>query len=90
MPRHETREIATCLRNGSLWVGRFVVEHDDLDFGDDRRDARQGLARYVRARPARSADWIQARLRPEHRAAEDKHAALREMRAALERLKWAA
>jgi hypothetical protein len=90
MARRVTRAIATYLRNGSLWVGHFVIEREVLDFGDDRSSAANGLARYVRAQPARSAQWMQARFAPEHRAAEEKHAALREMRAALHRLKLAA
>ena len=90
MKLRETKAIASYLRNGSLWVGQFVVERDDLDFGDDRRNAAHGLARYVRVQPTRSAHWFQARFTPAHQAAADKHAALREMRAALERLKLAA
>jgi hypothetical protein len=90
MAHRETREIATCLRNGSLWVGHFIIERDELDFGDDRSSATNGLGRYVRAQPARPAHWMQARLAPAHQAAEEKHAALREMRAALDRLKLAA
>ena len=44
MAQHETREIASYLRNGSLWVGRFVVNGGELDFGDDRFDSMHGLA----------------------------------------------
>jgi hypothetical protein len=47
MARHETREIACYLRNGSLWVGHFVVSNGELDFGDDRFDAAHGLANLV-------------------------------------------
>ena len=90
MALRETRAIATYLRNGSLWVGQFVVEHDDLDFGDDRQSAANGLARYVRVQPARPAYWFQARFTPAHQDAADKHAALQEMHAALQRLKLAA
>ena len=86
----ETRAIATYLRNGSLWVGHFVVERDEVDFGDDRRGGMHGLARYARAAPVRPARWVQARFTTEHQAAVEKHAALREMRAALRRLKLAA
>ena len=89
MANRDTREIATYLQNGSLWVGHFLIEADALDFGDDR-SAGNGLARYVRAEPARSAYWMQARFTAVHQAAEETHAALREMRAALERLKLAA
>src|SRR5262249_14243046 len=44
MAQHETREVASYLRNGSLWVGRFVVNGSELDFGDDRFDSTHGLA----------------------------------------------
>lgn len=44
MAQQETREIASYLRNGSLWVGRFVVNGGELDFGDDRFDSTHGLA----------------------------------------------
>jgi hypothetical protein len=90
MAHRETRQIATYLKNGVLWVGQFVVERDDLDFGDDRRDSAHGLSRYVRVRVSQSAHWMQARFTAAHHAAEEKHAALREMHAALERLKFAA
>jgi hypothetical protein len=51
MAHHETREIATYLRDGSLWVGHVVTGDLELDFGDDRFDAAYGLASFVRARP---------------------------------------
>jgi hypothetical protein len=54
MAQHETREVATYLRNGSLWVGHFVVSSGELDFGDDRFDAAHGLASFVYASPASS------------------------------------
>ncbi|HEY1326670.1 MAG TPA: hypothetical protein VGI14_07010 [Casimicrobiaceae bacterium] len=44
MARYETREIATCLPDGSAWVGRFTVTDGELNFGDDRFDAAHGLA----------------------------------------------
>jgi hypothetical protein len=44
MAHHETREIASYLRNGSLWIGRFVDNGGELDFGDDRFDSTHGLA----------------------------------------------
>jgi hypothetical protein len=44
MSQEETREIASYLRNGSLWVGRFAVNGGELDFGDDRFDSTHGLA----------------------------------------------
>jgi len=51
MALDETRKIAIYLRNGSLWVGTFVVNDGELDFGDDRFDAAHGLAKFVYARP---------------------------------------
>ena len=90
MAQRETRQVATYLRNGVLWVGQFVVERDDLDFGDDRRNGAQGLSRYVRVRAASTAHWMRARFTAAHHAAQEKHAALSEMRAALERLRLAA
>lgn len=54
MGRRETREVATYLRNGSHWVGQFVISEGDLDFGDDRFDAAHGLARLVYAEPRTS------------------------------------
>ena len=44
MALHETRAVATYLRDGSLWVGHFVDSHGELNFGDDRFDAAHGLA----------------------------------------------
>jgi hypothetical protein len=38
MARNEAREVATCLRDGSLWTGRVATGDGDLDFGDDRFD----------------------------------------------------
>jgi hypothetical protein len=54
MALRETRKIGTYLRNGSLWVGTFVVGDGGLDFGDDRFDAAHGLANFVYAQPTRS------------------------------------
>ena len=44
MALHETRVVATYLRDGSLWVGHFIDSHGELNFGDDRFDAAHGLA----------------------------------------------
>ena len=44
MALHETRAVATYLRDGSLWVGYFIDSRGALDFGDDRFDAAHGLA----------------------------------------------
>ena len=49
MALDETREIACYLRNGSLWIGHFVVSDGQLDFGDERFDAAHGLACLVYA-----------------------------------------
>lgn len=49
MALHETRQVATYLRDGSLWVGHFIDSYGELDFGDDRFDAAHGLANLVRA-----------------------------------------
>jgi len=51
MAHHETREIATYLRDGALWVGHVVTGELELDFGDDRVDAAHGLASFVGAQP---------------------------------------
>ena len=51
---HETREVACYLRNGSLWVGHFIVDDAELNFGDDRFDSVDGLAKLAYAEPARS------------------------------------
>ena len=49
MAQQATQEIGIYLRNGSLWVGRFVVSNGELNFGDDRFDAAHGLANLVSA-----------------------------------------
>lgn len=54
MAQHETREIASYLRDGSLWVGHFVVSNGELNFGDDRMDAAHGLANLLCTRPTNS------------------------------------
>ena len=41
--RSEGREVAIYLRDGSIWVGHFVDDHRELNFGDDRADAAHGL-----------------------------------------------
>ncbi len=47
MALHETRQVATYLRDGSLWIGHFIDSHGELNFGDDRFDAVHGLANLV-------------------------------------------
>ena len=54
MAQHETVEVASYLRDGSLWVGRFVVDGGGLDFGDDRIDSSHGLAKLANAEMTRS------------------------------------
>jgi len=54
MAQHETVEVASYLRDGSLWAGRFVVDGGGLDFGDDRSDSLHGLAMLASAGTTRS------------------------------------
>jgi hypothetical protein len=54
MASHEARRIASYLRNGSLWVGHFVIGDGELDFGDDRFDSMHGLAKVASAEPTSS------------------------------------
>jgi hypothetical protein len=56
MAQQQTREIASFLRNGSLWVGNVAVSSGDLYFGDDRFDATHGLASFVCPEPPSSAN----------------------------------
>jgi len=63
MAQHETREIASYLRNGSLWVGRFVVSGGELDFGDDRFDSTHGLASVECAESTANVADLQVRAR---------------------------
>ncbi len=42
--RSEQHEVAIYLRDGSIWVGHFIDDHGELDFGDDRHDAAHGLS----------------------------------------------
>jgi hypothetical protein len=58
MAQHETREIASYMRNGSLWVGHFAVSNGELNFGDDRFDAAHGLANLVCAEPMSSRNEV--------------------------------
>jgi hypothetical protein len=68
MARNEARQVATSLRDGSLWTERFATGVDDLDFGDDRFDSAHGLASYVRATPVRRtrSDIASARIQAWH------------------------
>jgi hypothetical protein len=47
--RSEGHKVAIYLRNGSIWVGHFIDDHGELNFGDDRPDATHGLADLLHA-----------------------------------------
>ena len=47
--RSEGHEVAIYLRNGSIWVGHFIDDHGELNFGDDRPGATHGLGDLVHA-----------------------------------------
>jgi hypothetical protein len=47
--RSEGCEVAIYLRNGSIWVGHFINDHGELNFGDDRPDAAHGLGDLLHA-----------------------------------------
>jgi hypothetical protein len=55
MAAAERREVRSYLRDGSLWVGHFIVSDGELNFGDDRFDAAHGLANVVLAERTNSA-----------------------------------
>ena len=44
--RSEGHEVAIYLRNGSIWVGHFIDDHGELNFGDDRPDVRMAWATF--------------------------------------------
>ncbi len=94
MAQHETQEIATYLRNGSLWVGRFAVSSGELNFGDDRFDAAHGLASFVCAeqrRPTNEASpQTQAWNQSENQTGVGKSAEIPKLDAVVGRLKLAA
>jgi hypothetical protein len=94
MPQHETREIASYLRNGSLWVGHFLVSEAELNFGDDRFDAANGLANFLQTDPTRVANQpapqVQSWNRSTDQKGEGKTANLPELDVVVERLKLAA
>jgi hypothetical protein len=94
MAQHEMREIASYLRNGSLWVGHFVVSNGELDFGDDRFDAAHGLANFVCAEPTSSTNGADPQVQAWNRSADqtggDKTARVPNLGAMVERLKLAA
>jgi hypothetical protein len=69
MARHETREIACYLRDGSLWVGHVVIDAVELDFGDDRVDGAHGLAHFVSAELSSATIEAQAQVQTGNRSA---------------------
>ena len=91
MAQHETREIACYLRNGSLWVGHFVVINGELNFGDDRFDVAHGLANVVCAATISTNEADpQVQALDQHADQRSKAASLAKSDALLERLKLAA
>lgn len=94
MTHPATREIASYLRDGSLWVGHFVATNGELDFGDDRFDAAHGLANLACAEPTSStikADpQMQAWNRSANQAPGAKTASVPKLDALVEELKLAA
>ena len=69
MARHETREIASYLRNGSLWVGHYVVGDFELNFGDDRMDAAHGLGSVVYAEPTSPTNEVNPQIQARNQSA---------------------
>lgn len=94
MAQPETREVASYLRNGSLWVGRFAISRGELDFGDDRFDAANGLANLVCAEATNSSSGVGPRLQAWNGAADRaggrKTAIASKLDAMVERFKLAA
>ena len=90
MAQRETHEIATYLRNGSLWVGHFVLNNGELNFGDDRFDAAHGLANLVCA-ASTSSNWqVHAWNQSADQSGGGKAASVPKSEALVERLKLAA
>ena len=94
MAQYATREVASYLRDGSLWVGYFAVSDGALNFGDDRFDVAHGLANFVRAEEASSTaladSQIQTWNRPANQTSGGKTASVPKLDAVVERLKLAA
>ena len=94
MAQPETREIASYLRDGSVWVGHFVAGSTDLYFGDDRFSATHGLARVASAQATGSADaaapQVHARTRSAGREDSGKASNVPQWDGIVERLKRAA
>jgi len=47
--RSDGCEVSIYLRNGSIWVGHFIDDRGELNFGDDRPDAAHGLCELLHA-----------------------------------------
>lgn len=94
MAQHETHEVASYLRNGSLWVGHFVLSNGELNFGDDRFDAAHGLANLVCAELTSWTNEAEPQMQAWNRSAsqtgEGKTASVPKLDAVVERLKLAA
>jgi len=73
MAQQQTREIASYLRDGSLWVGNVAVGSEDLYFGDDRFDAARGLASFMSAGPPSSANETDPQVHVRNRAVPPVH-----------------
>jgi hypothetical protein len=94
MAQHETRQIASYLRNGSLWIGHFVLTNGQLNFGDDRFDAANGLANLACGDSASSTNEPDPRMQAWKRSAEQRKGGTTanepKLEAVVERLKLAA
>ena len=94
MARQETREIASYLRDGSLWVGHFVIGYGELNFGDDRFDAAHGLANLICAGPTTSTNEADRQVQVWNRSADKtgggKTVSVPKLDVVVERLKRAA
>jgi hypothetical protein len=94
MAQHATQQIASYLRDGSLWVGHFVISNGELNFGDDRFDAAHGLANVVCAEPTSSTAQADPQMQAWNQAANQTSASktkrVAKLDAVVERLKLAA
>jgi hypothetical protein len=68
MAQRATQEVASYLRDGSLWIGQFVAGKGELNFGDDRVDAAHRLASLVCAGQTTSTVETDARFQTWNRA----------------------
>ena len=90
MAQYETREVASYLRDGSVWIGHFVVSEGDLNFGDDRFDSANGLANFLCDDPTNSINEVQAWSRLADRVPDAQNANGTHLNEVVERLKLAA